>query len=182
MLEQAIFFAAKAHDRINQRRKYTADPYIVHPLEVMGLVLAHTAPEFRTPEVLAAAVLHDTVEDTLVTLSDIHQTFGGTVSAYVKGLTDVYVSGYEEDGHRLNRAERKAKEAWRLATESPEVQTIKCADLISNTSSIVEYDPSFAKTYVPEKRRILSGLLRADTNLWTLAVVTLEQAEAKLAA
>lgn len=182
MLEKALAFAAEAHR--NQTRKYTGDPYIVHPVEVMGLLIAHVRdPYYHRPEVLAAAVLHDVVEDTPIDLFQIGFEFGPQVREYVKGLTDVYTSGYvDETGHRLNRAERKAKEAWRLAQTDPVTQTIKCADLISNSRSIVEYDPDFAKTYIPEKRAILSGLLRAESNLWMLAQVVLENSEAKLAA
>jgi (p)ppGpp synthase/HD superfamily hydrolase len=181
MLNRALTFAARAHDR--QTRKYTGDPYIVHPVEVMGLIIAHVRdPYYHREEVLSAAVLHDVVEDTPVSLNRIECEFGAEVRKYVEGLTDVYVSGYEEEGKRLNRAERKAKEAWRLSRESAAVQTIKCADLISNSRTIVEFDPSFASTYIPEKRLILSGLLRAESNLWMLAMATLEQAENRLAA
>jgi (p)ppGpp synthase/HD superfamily hydrolase len=182
MLHRALAFAAKAHDR--QTRKYTGDPYIVHPVEVMGLIVAHCRdPYYHRPEVLAAAVLHDVVEDTPVSLNRIEVEFGKEVRDYVEGLTDIYGAGYrDEKGHRLNRAERKAKEAWRLAQCGSIVQTIKCADLISNSRTIVEFDREFAKTYIPEKRAILSGLLRAESNLWMLAQVTLEASEAKIAA
>jgi (p)ppGpp synthase/HD superfamily hydrolase len=183
MLTAALQLAAKAH--AGQARKYTGDPYIVHPVEVMGLVLAHCRdPYYQREEVLAAAVLHDVVEDTSIEAWQIALDFGAEVASYVEGLTDVYVAGYrdEKTGKKLNRAERKGREAWRLAQCGSIVQTIKCADLISNSRTIVEFDREFASTYIPEKRRILSGLLRAESNLWMLAIATLEQAETRLAA
>ncbi|UEM08568.1 hypothetical protein J4G43_027720 [Bradyrhizobium barranii subsp. barranii] len=65
----------------------------------------------------------------------------------------------------INRDGRKAIDRKRLSEASPEVQGIKCADLISNTSTIVKHDPDFAKRYLPEKRAILEVLTRAPAPL-----------------
>jgi hypothetical protein len=69
-----------------------------------------------------------------------------------------------------NRAERKAASRARLADAPAWVQTIKCADLISNTSSIVLRDPKFAVTYLEEKRLLLDVLTKADPRLHALAL------------
>jgi guanosine-3',5'-bis(diphosphate) 3'-pyrophosphohydrolase len=68
-----------------------------------------------------------------------------------------------------NRAERKAASRARLAAAPGWVQTIKCADLISNTSSIVKHDPKFAVTYLEEKRLLLDVLTKADPRLVAIA-------------
>ncbi len=68
-----------------------------------------------------------------------------------------------------NRAERKAASRERLSRAAGWVQTIKCADLISNTSSIVQHDPKFAVTYLEEKRLLLDVLTNADSRLVRIA-------------
>jgi (p)ppGpp synthase/HD superfamily hydrolase len=182
MISDALHFAEAAHASVNQKRKFTGEPYIVHPIEVMGLLVAYAPFRYQRETVLSAALLHDVVEDTLVTLADIESLFGSEVAGYVDGLTDKFVSGYEENGVVLNRRQRKKAEAGRLSVTCDVVQTIKCADLLSNTRTIVQFDPEFAQTYIPEKRRILENLLRAHRSLWNLAMQKLHEAEATLAA
>ena len=145
-LDKAIKFATKAHGK--QKRKYTGEPYITHPIAVMEIVRG--VP--HTDEMLVAAVLHDTVEDTDVTLADIKAQFGTKVMKLVEGLTDV---SRPEDG---NRKTRKAMDRAHLAKQNAEVQTIKLADLIHNTMSIGLYDPHFYKVYKEEKIKILDVL------------------------
>jgi (p)ppGpp synthase/HD superfamily hydrolase len=110
---------------------------------------------------IAVAWLHDCVEDCGVELQEIEDRFGTTVAIGVSGLSDV------EQG---NRAERKAASRERLSMCSGWIQTIKCADLISNTSSIVMHDPKFAETYLEEKRLLLAVLTKADPRLRELAL------------
>ena len=149
-LKKAIEFATKAHE--GQTRKYTGEPYIVHPLEV-----AHNVKTVEhTEEMLMAAVLHDTVEDTDTTIQDIDREFGPVVAQLVEELTDV---SKPEDG---NRAFRKGLDREHSAQASAQGQTIKVADLISNTKSITEHDPHFAKVYMKEKALLLQLLDKAD--------------------
>ena len=68
-----------------------------------------------------------------------------------------------------NRAQRKAASRNRLASASAEIQTIKCADLISNTASIVQHDAKFAEIYLEEKRLLLDVLAKADGRLVQIA-------------
>lgn len=152
-------FARRAHESIGQLRKYTGQPYIVHPEEVANLV--RTRP--HTPEMLAAAWLHDVVEDTPVTLEEIELTFGPKVAALVEQLTDVSQKSMG------NRDVRKAIDREHTAKASPEAKTIKLADLISNTDSITKYDPEFARTYLKEKARLLEVLKEGDKALWSHA-------------
>ncbi|MBB4859608.1 (p)ppGpp synthase/HD superfamily hydrolase [Novosphingobium chloroacetimidivorans] len=157
-MQRALAFATEAHGSINHVRKYTGEPYINHPIEVMEIV--RTAAH-HTDEMLAAALLHDTVEDTPVTQEDIEHEFGPAVGKLVLELTD--------QCHKGNRATRKAAEAARLGTISPEGQTVKLADLISNSRSIVAHDRGFAFVYLREKVRILDAMRDGDPGLYAEA-------------
>jgi (p)ppGpp synthase/HD superfamily hydrolase len=152
LIEKAVEFATAKH--AGQKRKYTEEPYIEHPLAVAGLVKSTGARD----AVIAAAILHDVLEDTDTSVTEMLNKFGEEVTKIVIELTDVFISGA---GYG-NRAERKKKEAERLAKISPEAQTIKVADLIDNTKSIVERDPGFAKVYLKEKAAVLAVMTKAD--------------------
>jgi (p)ppGpp synthase/HD superfamily hydrolase len=153
LLSKATQFAAEAHQ--GQVRKYTGEPYVTHPLAVMELV--QKVP--HTTEMLVAAILHDVVEDTPVELTEILDKFGPVVATCVDGLTDV---SRPEDG---NRAERKALDRAHTAKQPAEVQTIKLADLIHNTLSIQQHDPSFYRVYKQEKKALLTVLTKGDQTL-----------------
>lgn len=158
IVNKALIFATTAHAEAGQVRKYTGEPYIVHPIEVMMLVKTAAA---STDEMLAAALLHDTVEDTEATHAIVEQRFGSKIAALVHDLTEPAYVG--------NRAQRKAIECERLAMISPDAQTIKLADLISNSRTIVDRDPRFAKVYLPEKVSILKVLTKGDRALQSMA-------------
>jgi (p)ppGpp synthase/HD superfamily hydrolase len=170
MVERARVFATAAHAAVKQVRKYTFEPYIVHPTEVAGIV----ASVPHTDEMLAAAWLHDTLEDTGVSIVDIHVEFGHKVAELVGWLTDVSTP---EHG---NRAVRKALDRDHIACAPAAAQTIKCADLRSNTISIAKYDPAFAKTYLAEKREMLAVMTKAHPVALKMAYDALEEAEATL--
>ncbi|POF63869.1 hypothetical protein CFR73_07675 [Novacetimonas maltaceti] len=155
LTSRAAAFAAVAHGKINQRRKYTDEPYIVHPHRVAQTVKETGARD----EVIAAALLHDVVEDTPVTLEEIRAEFGEDVAALVEMVTDV---SRPEDG---NRRVRKAMDRDHLAQASAEGQTIKLADLIDNTASITRYDLGFARIYMQEKAELLGVLKKGDETL-----------------
>jgi (p)ppGpp synthase/HD superfamily hydrolase len=108
---------------------------------------------------VAAAWLHDVVEDTGCTYTDIHMAFGADIAALVGWLTDV---SKPEDGPRWYR---KKMDREHTAEAPAEAQTIKLADLISNSRSIMEHDPKFAKTYLEEKRLLLTVMTRGDADL-----------------
>lgn len=155
IVQKAWVYAMAAHAAVGQKRKYTNEPYIVHPYEVMTIV--KSVP--HTEDMLAAALLHDCVEDTSVTLTDIHMSFGPEIATLVGWLTDV---SKPEDG---NRAKRKAMDREHTAQAPAEAQTIKLADLISNSRSIMQHDPEFAKTYLEEKRMLLEVMTKGDRGL-----------------
>jgi (p)ppGpp synthase/HD superfamily hydrolase len=151
---RAMLFAREVHK--HQVRKYTGNPYVDHLAEVAGIV----ATVDSSPLTMAVAWLHDCMEDQGVTASALTVHFGWHVEEGVRLLSDM------EQG---NRAERKAASRERLARAPDWVQTIKCADLISNTSSIVMHDPKFAVTYLEEKRLLLDVLTKADPRLKQIA-------------
>lgn len=150
-------------------RKYTGEAYINHPIEVMEIV--RTAAH-HTDVMLAAALLHDTIEDTAVTRGDIEREFGTSVADMVMELTDQCTEG--------NRATRKEAEAARLGTISADAQTVKLADFISNGASIVEHDPGFAKVYLREKAQTLAVMTAGDPELYARAVAQLDAARKRL--
>ena len=156
-MSEAEWFACKAH--VAQKRKYTGEPYIAHPSAVVALV--QSVP--HTPEMIAAAWLHDTVEDTDTTLDDVRRAFGDAVADLVEMLTDV---SRPEDG---NRAARKALDREHIAKASPQAKTIKLADLIDNSRSIMAHDPTFARVYLAEKRLLLDVLTEGDPALYAMA-------------
>jgi (p)ppGpp synthase/HD superfamily hydrolase len=156
---RALLFAARAHSSIGQRRKYTDEPYITHPCAVAELVREVGGSD----AMIAAAYLHDVVEDTPVTIKEVEAEFGPEVAAMVSDLTDI---SRPEDG---NRAARKVIDRAHSAAASAEAQTIKLADLIDNTRTIVERDPAFAVVYVREKRALLEVMTKGDPRLYERA-------------
>lgn len=165
LVERAHLFAKAAHEAVQQLRKYTGEPYIVHPIEVAGIV--RSVP--HSDAMIAAALLHDTVEDTEVTIADIEREFGAEVAVMVGWLTDV---SRPEDG---NRAVRKAIDRLHTAEAPAEVKTIKLADLISNSKSILAHDPVFARVYLREKAALLEVLREGDGLLWNQANQLLQE-------
>ena len=156
---KARAFATKKHKEINQVRKYTDEPYINHPAAVVDLV--RSVP--HTKAMIAAAWLHDTVEDTNTTIDEIISHFGYEIAGMVEMLTDV---SKKEDG---NRKVRKTIDREHTAKASPQAKTIKLADLIDNSSSIVKRDPKFAEVYMEEKRLLLEVLMEGDKTLYRKA-------------
>ncbi|WP_130833065.1 HD domain-containing protein [[Erwinia] mediterraneensis] len=169
--EQARHYATRAHAEMGQRRKYTDEPYIVHPAAVVELVRSVTDDEI----VLAAAWLHDTVEDTPTTLQDIEVHFGEPVARLVAMLTDSAQPGAR------NRAARKLAHFRHTADASPDAQTIKLADIIDNTHAIVRFDPHFARVYLVEKRIQVNLLKQGDARLWQQASTIIERGIEQLA-
>lgn len=141
LVQRAYEYAKAAHEAVDQRRKYTDEPYIVHPVAVARLLESLGYSD----EVLCAALLHDTVEDTNVTQEDIEREFGPDVSSLVEMVTD---TAKPEDG---NRKTRMAINRAHTALASPEGKTIKAADINDNWSSILEHSKGFAFKWIPEK-------------------------------
>ena len=165
MEDKARLFAEAAHAGINQRRKYTGEPYINHPAAVVELV--RSVP--HTPEMIAAAWLHDVLEDTPAGLATIIIEFGAEVAILVNHLTDI------SQPSQGNRAARKAIDRAHTAKASPAAKTIKLADLIDNSRSIVAHGPGFCEVYIAEKALLLEVLREGDATLWAMAADLVNQ-------
>jgi len=122
LIDRAIGYAARAHD--GQQRKAGNIPYIAHPVAVAMSLQAMGCPEI----VVAAALLHDTVEDTDVTLADIRATFGDEIADIVAGVTEPDKgNGWEE---------RKQYLIEKLRWAPLEVKLVAAADKFHNLSHI----------------------------------------------
>lgn len=126
LLDKAIIFATKAHAGTERRGK--GFPYIVHPMEAVEIVATITPNQ----ELLAAAVLHDTVEDTDVTIEDIRSGFGDRVASLVHAESDVIIKGREEDTWR----QRKQAAIDRLAAAPRDAKIVAMGDKLSNMRAI----------------------------------------------
>lgn len=157
IVSRASRFADRCHS--GQKRKYTGGNYIEHPLSVALAVSTVTDDEF----VISAALLHDIVEDCGISVYQISQRFGNKVAAFVNWLTHVD----PQDGEP--RVARKARDRDRLRMAPPEVKTVKLADMIDNSTSIIKYDPKFARVFMGEMRLLLEVLGDGDPGLYAQA-------------
>lgn len=168
ILEQIKNFADEAHG--NQQRKYSTERYIVHPVRVMKICEEY---DNRT-EVLAAALLHDVLEDTSKTEQELYRFLCDTLHPQqadralllVIELTDVYT---KKAYPNWNRKKRKQKETERLSDTSAEAQTIKYADIIDNTNEIVVFDRHFAPKFLKECLHILELADKGNKSLRKMA-------------
>jgi (p)ppGpp synthase/HD superfamily hydrolase len=174
VLEQIKDFADQAHG--DQVRKYSPERYIAHPMRVMEMCRSYVP---RIP-VLAAALLHDVLEDTEVNdhqLSEFLQSIMNQKEAaqtlrLVVELTDIFTkSAYPN----LNRRRRKEKEIARLGKISDEAQTIKYADIIDNCRAIGSQDTDFAPVFLNECRLILNAMTKGNSDLREEAIKIVQE-------
>ncbi len=124
LVHSALVFAARAHR--NQVRKGTDVPYIVHPVGVM--LLLHDSGE-RDPELLAAALLHDTLEDAGATTDGLRELFGARVAAIVAGASEPFA--------RDERWETRKQHTVEHLRHAPrDVQLVAAADKLHNLTSM----------------------------------------------
>ena len=130
LILRAADFAARKH-RQQRRRDAEASPYINHPLAV-AMLLAEVGG-VADMEVLAAAILHDTLEDTKTTPEELEAAFGARVRALVEAVTD---------DKQLKKAERKQLQIDHAAHLPPEAVLIKLGDKIANVVDVTHSPPS----------------------------------------
>ena len=123
LLDRAILFAVRAHSGTERRGK--GFPYIVHPMEAMAIASTMTADQ----EILAAAALHDVVEDTEVTLEDLRSEFGDRIAQLVDTESD-------RSDERLDWRARKEESLRRLKSASYEEKIVAMGDKLSNMRAI----------------------------------------------
>ncbi|MBR2115165.1 MAG: bifunctional (p)ppGpp synthetase/guanosine-3',5'-bis(diphosphate) 3'-pyrophosphohydrolase [Prevotella sp.] len=127
ILDRAIVFAVRAHTGTERRGK--GFPYIVHPMEAVEIVATMTPDQ----ELLAAAALHDTVEDTDVTVEQIRAEFGERIASLVVAESDTIEQGVsEEDSWHA----RKQAAIDRLASASHDAKIVALGDKLSNMRAI----------------------------------------------
>lgn len=127
LLDRAIIFAVNAHRNTERRGK--GFPYIVHPLEAVEIVATITPDQ----ELLAAAALHDTIEDTDVTVEDIRREFGNRVAELVYAESDRFTQGVSEED---SWHERKQAAIDRLAAAPHDAKIVAMGDKLSNMRAI----------------------------------------------
>lgn len=127
LLDRAIVFAVQAHAGMERRGK--GFPYIVHPLEAVSIVATMSSDQ----ELLAAAALHDVVEDTSVTLEEIRSRFGDRVAALVDAESDIVI---ENQSSSESWRARKQHAIDHLAAVSREAKIVALGDKLSNMRAI----------------------------------------------
>ena len=127
LLDRAIIFAVKAHHDTERRGK--GFPYIVHPMEAVEIVASITSDQ----ELLAAAALHDTIEDTEVTVDDIRREFGDRIAELVHAESDQFTEGVSEED---SWHDRKQAAIDRLAAASHDAKIVAMGDKLSNMRAI----------------------------------------------
>lgn len=164
MIFPAIEFAAKAHS--GQYRKGTKLPYIVHPLGVARILIEHECPD----EVVVAGVLHDTVEDTAITLEDIRRSFGDRVAQIVQAASEPDKADTWEN--------RKRHTIEYLKTAPADVLLVSIADKLDNMRAIrQDYeklgDAFWSRFNRPKESQMREKLLRESRSLpWCRSPVT----------
>jgi len=127
LVDKAIHFAVDAH--ANTERRGKGFPYVLHVLEAAEIVATIT----NDPEILAAAILHDTVEDTPVTIEQICSEFGERVADLVAAESDVVIEGLnEQDSWR----DRKQAAINRIKQASLDAKIVAMGDKLSNMRAI----------------------------------------------
>lgn len=165
-----------------QKRKYTGEPYWTHLLSVANIVSDYSTIHFE----IEIALCHDLFEDTLCTPDKLNEhlihlnydkTGRDTILRGVNDLTDKFT---KEAYPKFNRKLRKGFEAQRLWKIKPYCQTVKYADIIDNTSSIVENDAGFARIYLREIDSFIWKINAGNKDLYALCCKQFSEAVHKL--
>lgn len=157
---RAAAFAVLAH---REQKRKGGEPYICHPARVANLL---RATAHANPSSLAAAWLHDVVEDCGVTLAQIGDLFGDDARQLVWWLTSW--SKHPHGPPELKTANRKVRKAAdrEYLSKAPIVaQTIKVCDLLDNADGLSTHEPDFAPVFLREMSALLDVLTKADPGL-----------------
>lgn len=162
LIMKARLAAKEAHD--GQIRKYSGLPYFTHVEEVANIIESINGSN----DMVAAAYLHDIVEDTDWTHDRVREEFNATVAEYVYYLTNISIDSKEV------RRIRKAMDRSHLKKAPIPAKTIKLADLKSNLRDIVDNDPKFAAVYFKEKIKMMGVLTEGNPQLYqdVLKIIT----------
>lgn len=170
LIERARDYAISAHNRINQRRKFSHQAFDVHLKGVADLVASVTKDE----EIIAAAWLHDAAEDTSATFEEIERLFGRRVSRLVMELTDVSTV---DDGNTPSKSE---SDMDHTAFSSPGAKTIKLADLIDTCNDFSKGNPQNTARFLQQMVDLLTVLHEGNDSLYRRALRTLDKVSARI--
>lgn len=172
IVARAACYAAAAHK--GQRRKYDDEPYINHPARIVAAVAENARLFPNIPGAMAAAWLHDTVEDCGVSLDALESNFNSYIRMIVGFLTNP-----SKQHPELPRAERKEMDRKQLAEAPKSVKIIKMFDRIDNIHGLVN-EPSFARLYLDESEALADALKDADQGIHGKLVETIKNVRGKL--
>jgi len=153
--ETALTFAKEKHE--GQNRKATNKPYITHPINVAKILKKHKKSH-KINELVAAALLHDTLEDTNTTKQELEKLFGKLITSLVKELTtdEIEKNKVGKDKYLAEKMiDEKQMSSWGLL--------IKLADRLDNVSDLKNTDLKFKKRYTEETNYILEKLEKNRT-------------------
>ena len=158
LLLKALAFAAHKH-RDQRRKDPEASPYINHPIALADVLVNEGG--VSDVEVLCAALLHDTVEDTATTPQELAQAFGARIARIVAEVTD---------DKALSKAERKRLQVEHAARLSPEAKLVKLADKICNLRDVAvrapaSWDLARRREYFDWAKRVVDGMRGAHPRL-----------------
>jgi GTP diphosphokinase / guanosine-3',5'-bis(diphosphate) 3'-diphosphatase len=151
LIIRAAHFAAHKH-RDQRRKDASATPYINHPLSVAHVLWKEG--RVRDPRILAAGLLHDTIEDTRTTRAELRKAFGATVAVVVSEVTD---------NKRLHKLTRKRLQIEHAPHLSPSAKLVKLADKICNLRDVVASPPADwtlarRRAYFDWAKQVVDGL------------------------
>jgi GTP diphosphokinase / guanosine-3',5'-bis(diphosphate) 3'-diphosphatase len=151
LLLKALSFAAHKH-RDQRRKDAEASPYINHPIALAEVLAGEGG--ITDLEVLAAALLHDTIEDTATTLEELREHFGGRIAGMVAEVTD---------DKELPKTERKRLQIEHAAGISPGAKLVKLADKICNLRDVAgrppaNWDLERRREYFEWAKQVIDGL------------------------
>ena len=158
LLLKALAFAAHKH-RDQRRKDAEASPYINHPIALADVLINEGG--VTDTEVLCAALLHDTVEDTATTHEELANAFGSRIARIVAEVTD---------DQRLSKAERKRLQIEHAPKISHEAKLVKLADKLVNLRDVAERPPAKwdlerRREYFDWAKQVIGGLRGAHSKL-----------------
>jgi len=157
LILKATQFSALKHQ--NQKRKDGKTPYVIHPISVA--VILSEIGGIDDEEVLSAALLHDTIEDTDTTADEIDREFGSNISSIVEELTD---------NKELSYSERKQFQIDHASDLSKEATLVKIADKTSNVTDLInekptDWDAARCKEYIDWAEAVINRCQKVNMNL-----------------